>query len=131
MGMPSGQVVARPLVERACGCVCEFQHFAVDRYRAQRLEQFKKSRCPACVEKHNEEQRRAAAALPKKGEALRMLPPGTEVALSRRADGTWAGTLSAGGTSVEATGPEPQGLTVTLARLWVVASGARSEPNPC
>ena len=88
MGLPSGQVVARPLVERACGCLCEFQHFAVDRYRAQRLAQFQKTRCPACVEKHNEAQRRTAAALPKKGEALRMLPPGTQLSLTRRADGT-------------------------------------------
>ena len=37
MGMPSGEIVARPLVARACGCLREFQEFAKDRYREQRL----------------------------------------------------------------------------------------------
>jgi hypothetical protein len=124
MGMPSGKVVARPMIARACGCQCEFQEFANDRFRTQRLAQFQKTRCQACVEKHNEEQKKAAAALPKKGEALKMLPPGTKAALECRHDGTWVGTLTAGGKTVEATGPEPQGVIVTLARMWAAASGS-------
>jgi hypothetical protein len=77
MTEPTGKIVARPMVARACGCVQEFQHFAVDKYRAQRLAKFQKTRCAACVARLNEEQRLAAAALPKKGEALQSLPPGT------------------------------------------------------
>ena len=60
----------------ACGCVREFQHYAVDKYRPQRLAKFRATRCEECVARLNEEQRRAAAALPKKGEAFRRLPPG-------------------------------------------------------
>src|SRR5215213_7765048 len=102
MTEPSGRIVARPLVARACGHEQEFQHYEVDRYRAQRLAKFQKTRCAGCVAKLNEEQRRAAEALPKKGEVLRLLPPGTQVALTLRPDGSWAGTLAAGGTRVEA-----------------------------
>ena len=40
MGMPTGEIIARPMVKRACGCEEEFQHFAVDKYRAQRLAKF-------------------------------------------------------------------------------------------
>jgi hypothetical protein len=130
MTEPTGKIVARPMVARACGCVQEFQHFAVDKYRAQRLAKFQKSRCAACVARLNEEQRRAAAALPKKGEALRSLPPGTQVTIARRPDGTWAGTLAAGGTVVEAVGDGLQGLTVTLARLWLSSRGGGTRPNP-
>ena len=46
MAVPSGEIVARPMVARACGCLCEFQHYAVDKYRAQRLAKFQKTRCP-------------------------------------------------------------------------------------
>src|SRR5271167_2703177 len=102
MTEPSGEIVARPLVARACGCKQEFQHYAVDKYRAQRLAKFQRTRCAACVAKLNEEQRLAAQAVPKRGEALQLLPPGTQVTLTRRQDGTWAGTLAAGGKSVEA-----------------------------
>ncbi len=133
MTEPSGAIVARPMVARACGCLQEFQHYAVDKYRAQRLAKFKKTRCAACVAKLNEEQQRASAALPKKGEALQLLPPGTQVTLTRRPDGTWTGTLAAGGTTVEAVGVGPQGLTIALARLWLSARGpgaaADSKPS--
>jgi hypothetical protein len=124
MAEPSGEVVARPLVARACGCQQEFQHYQVDKYRAQRLAKFQRTRCSACVARLNEEQRRAAAALPKKGEALQSLPPGTQVAMTRRPDGSWAGTLAAGGTAVEAVGDGPQGLVVALARLWLSTHSA-------
>jgi hypothetical protein len=68
MGLPpTGEIVARPMVVRACGHQQEFQHYKVDKYRAQRLAKFQGSRCPACVAKLQEEQRRAAEALPKKG----------------------------------------------------------------
>src|SRR5438552_15699277 len=97
MAVPSGEIVARPMVVRACGCLCEFQHFAVDKYRAQRLAKFQQTRCAECVAKHNEEQARIAAALPSKGEALRALPVGTQVSMTRRPDGAWVGSLSASG----------------------------------
>src|SRR5688572_9829600 len=118
MAEPTGKIVARPMVARACGCLQEFQHYEVDKYRAQRLAKFQKSRCPACVEKLNEEQRRAAALLPKKGEALQALPRGTQITMTRKPDGTWAGTLQADGKTVEQTGSEPQGVCIALARLW-------------
>src|SRR5947209_19555307 len=107
MTEPSGNIVARPLVVRACGHEQEFQHYAVDKYRAQRQAKFQRTRCAECVAKMNEEQRRAAAALPKKGEALQLLPPGTQVTMTLRADGTWAGTLSADGVTAEAVGDGP------------------------
>jgi len=124
MGVPSGEIVARPMVARACGCVCEFQHYAVDKYRAQRLAKFQSTRCPECVAKWEEERRQAAASLPGKGEAILGLPKGTQIGLTRRPDGKWAGTLTAEGTSVEAVADWPQGLAGTLARLW---AGARGE----
>src|SRR5271168_5035562 len=103
MGLPpTGEIIARPMVRRACGCEQEFQHYAVDKYRAQRLAKFQGSRCPACVAKLVEEQR-LAAPLPK-GEALKLLPPGTQVTMTIRPDGSWAGKLSAAGTTVETAG---------------------------
>src|SRR5580693_8692168 len=102
MAVPSGEVVARPMVARACGCLCEFQHYAVDKYRAQRLAKFQKTRCAECVAKLNEEQRQQAP-LPK-SEALKLLPPGTQVSLTLQPDGSWAGALAAGGTQVEMVG---------------------------
>ena len=78
---------------------------------------FRRTRCPNCVAKLVEQQR-VASTLPKKGEAFKQLPNDTKITLSRRADGTWVGTLTAGGKTVEATGEGPQGVTVTLARLW-------------
>ncbi len=126
MTEPSGKIVARPLVVRACGHQQEFQHYAVDKYRAQRLAKFQKTRCAECAAKLVEEQRRAAEAVPKKGEALKSLPPGTQVSLTRRPDGAWAGTLSAAGTTVEAAGlagAGPQSVLVALARQWASDSG--------
>jgi len=130
MTEPSGKIVARPMVVRACGHPQEFQHYAVDKYRAQRLAKFQRTRCSECVAKLAEEQQRAAAALPKKGEALKSLPPGTQVSLTRQPDGSWAGTLSADGTAVEMAGPAdagPQSILVALARLWVSKSRAGRE----
>src|SRR6476620_402564 len=104
MGLPpTGEIVARPMLIRACGCVQEFQHYAVDKYRVQRQAKFQRTRCPACVAKLVEEQR-LAATLPKKGEVFRLLPLGTQVSLSRRPDGIWSGTLTADGKTVETTG---------------------------
>jgi hypothetical protein len=130
MTEPSGKIVARPMVVRACGHQQEFQHYAVDKYREQRLAKFQQTRCAECAAKLVEQQQQAAEALPKKGEALKCLPPGTQVSLTRQPDGAWAGTLSADGTVVEMTGaPEagPQSVIVALARLWVSESGAGRE----
>jgi hypothetical protein len=128
MTAPSGKIIARPMVTRACGCQQEFQHYAVDKYRAQRLAKFQKTRCSECVAKLNEEQQRAAASLPKRGEALQSLPAGAHITMTRQPDGTWAGTLAAGGASVKAVGQGTQGLTVALARLWLSTNGAGAPP---
>ena len=128
MAEPSGKIVARPMVVRACGHEQEFQHYAVDKYRAQRLTKFQGSRCPACVAKLQEEQRQAAAT--PKGAALKALPAGTQVTLTLKADGTWQGTLTAGGKAVEADGPVgagPQAVVVALARLWASERDAGEE----
>lgn len=127
MTEPSGKIVARPIMVRACGHQQEFQHYEVDKYRAQRLAKFQQTRCAECAAKLVEEQLHAAEAVPKKAESLKLLPPGTQVSLSRQADGCWAGTLSADGTTVEqagVAGAGPQSVMVALARLWVVESGA-------
>ena len=125
MAVPTGKIIARPMVARACGCLQEFQHFAVDKYRPQRLAKFQKTRCAECVAKLVEEERRAAEALPKKGEAIKSLPRGTQIILTLGPDGTWAGTLTAEGTTIKATAGGPQGVTVALARLWLRDRGPK------
>jgi len=125
MTEPSGRIVARPMVVRACGHKQEFQHYEVDRYRAQRLAKFQRTRCADCVAKLNEEQRRMAP-IPK-GEALKQLPAGTQVTLTLRDNGSWAGTLTAGGVTVETEGvPDagPQAVVGGLARLWLAERGS-------
>jgi hypothetical protein len=120
------------MVVRACGHRQEFQHYAVDKYRAQRLAKFQRTRCAACAAKLVEEQQRAAEALPKRGEVIKLLPPGTQMSLTRRPAGSWAGTLNADGTAVETDGTAgggPQSVLVALARLWVSESGAGREQS--
>lgn len=124
MAEPTGKIVERVQVPRACGCVCEFQHYAVDKYRAQRLAKFQGSRCPACVTKLQEEEKLALG--PSKADALKALPVGAQVALTITAAGTWKGTLTAAGKKVEAESPAgagPQAVVVALARRWLVATG--------
>lgn len=118
MGMPRGEIVDRPMLARACGCVQEFQVYKVDKYLEQRRAKFQSTRCPACVEKSQESHRQAHVP---KGEAFGRLPAGAVVTLTRQPDGSWAGTLAADGTNVEATesASGPQALMVTLARLWL------------
>jgi hypothetical protein len=118
------------MVARACGCLREFQHYAVDKYRAQRLAKFQKTRCEVCVAKLNEEQRQAAANIPKKGEAFKQLPNGTQMSVTRRPDGTWTGTLTAEGKTVQADGEGPQGVTLALARLWLTGHDGMSPSKP-
>ena len=122
MAEPSGKIVARPMVARACGHEQEFQYYEVDKYRAQRLAKFQKTRCADCVAKLAEEQQRAADAVLKKSEALKSLPPGTQVSLTLLPDGSWAGKLSADGRTVTLTGVAgagPQSVVVARARLWL------------
>ena len=128
MTEPSGKIVARPMVTRSCGHQQEFQHYEVDKYRPQRLAKFQKTRCADCVAKLQEEQQRAAP-LPK-AEALKLLPPGTQVALTLRPDGSWTGRLTVGGTQVVTTGvvgAGPQAVVGALAQLWVLESAAGRE----
>jgi hypothetical protein len=132
MTEPSGKIVARPMVVRACGHQQEFQHYAVDKYRAQRLAKFQRTRCAECAAKLVEEQQRAAEALPRRGEVLKLLPPGTQMSLTRRPDGSWSGTLAADGTAVKTDGTAgvgPQSVLVALARLWILESGVGREQN--
>ena len=130
---PTGGGVARVMLARACGCVQEFQHYEVDKYRPARQAKFQGTRCPACAAKVAE-QNRQAPAIPK-GEVLKQLPPGTRVTLTRAADGSWGGTLSAGGTTVEVVGvareagPGMQAVAVELARLWVAARAKGKRPS--
>ena len=126
MALPTGEIIARPMVARACGCMNEFQHYAVDKYRNQRLAKFQSTRCAACVAKSEEEIRKAAAALPGKGEAIQALPIGSKIALARQADGKWTGTLTADGITVEAVADWPQGIAGMLARLWAAKKGMKS-----
>jgi hypothetical protein len=131
MGMPpTGKIVARPMVVRACGCQQEFQHYEVDKYRAQRLAKFQRTRCAACVAKLLEQQK-LAAPIPK-AEAVKRLPPGAQLSLTRRADGSWAGSLAAQGTEVETAGEAaagPQAVIGALAQLWLGAIGAAADDN--
>jgi hypothetical protein len=130
MSQPSGEIVARPLIKRGCGCIQEFQFYAVDRYRAQRMAKFQQTRCPACVAKLQEERRQLC--LPPKGEAFKMLPHGTVVSLTLRPNGAWTGTLTADGTSVETTEASagPQAIVLTLTRLWIARTRpADAKPN--
>jgi hypothetical protein len=106
------------MLPRSCGCVCEFQVYAVDKYRAQRQAKFQATRCPDCIAKVQAEQQRAAAAMPTRDEVLRALPTDTEMKMTRTAAG-WAGRLTAGGATVAATaGDGPTSLVVSLARAW-------------
>jgi hypothetical protein len=118
MAIPTGEIVARPMMARACGCLCEFQHYAVDKYRTQRLAKFQKTRCPQCVAKYEEEQRKAAEALPSKGEMFQLLPSAAQFTMTKRSDGKWGGKLTADGVTIEALSDAPQGLVLTLARQW-------------
>src|SRR6266481_5311179 len=72
MTEPSGKIVARPLVARACGHEQEFQHYEVDKYRPQRLAKFQATRCAACVAQLHEERRRAAVPSSVQALALRI-----------------------------------------------------------
>jgi hypothetical protein len=59
-------------------------------------------------------------------EALKRLPTGTEVTLTRQADGSWAGSMTIEGVVVETTGPAgagPQAVVAALARLWLATPG--------
>jgi hypothetical protein len=123
MGLPpSGKIVARPMLTRICGHRQEFQHYEVDKYRAQRQAKFVSTRCADCVSQLEENQR--AEQVPK-GEALRLLLPGAKLSLTLREDGSWVGMLDAGGHAVEfsgALGAGPQSVIVALARLWLSAT---------
>jgi hypothetical protein len=129
MGAPSGAVISRPMVTRACGCVQEFQFYAVDRYRAERMAKFQQTRCPACVAKLEEERR--LVGLPKKSEAFKSLPTGANIAIQLLADGSWSGKLTADGESIDATEPTagPQSLMLTLTRLWLTAHRSKNPPT--
>jgi hypothetical protein len=124
MAVPSGEIVGRPMHKRACGCLQEFQEYAVDRYRAQRLAKFQKTRCQVCVAKLVEEQRQSAP--PPKGETFKQLPTGSHVVMTRGATGHWTGTLTVGAVTVEATADGPQSLPLALARKWLLVQAGKT-----
>ena len=120
MTEPSGRIIARPMVVRACGHEQEFQYYAVDKYRAQRLAKFQKTRCADCVAKMVAEEQKKSEATPSKGEVLSTLPAGTQVTLTRQANGSWAGKLTAQGKTVETigvVGAGPQAVVIAKARM--------------
>lgn len=121
MTAPSGEIIERVMLKRACGCVQEFQHFEVDRYRSGRRAKFQSTRCPECASKVSEEQRVIS-----KVEAFRLLPTGAQFLLTREADGTWTGSLKAAGNVVESQAAGPQALSAALAQMW---NGQRSGPD--
>jgi hypothetical protein len=121
MTAPTGKIVERPMLARACGCVQEFQVYEVDRYRAQRQAKFQSTRCPACAAKVVAQQ----PPVLKKWEAFARLPAGTQMALTRLPDGTWAGSLAADGVTAQASAANPQGLTIALAHAWLAARAPR------
>src|SRR5262245_29569049 len=98
MTEPSGKIIARPMVVRACGHEQEFQHYTVDKFRAQRLAKFQRTRCADCTAKLIESEKREAENRLKKGEVINLLPAGAQVTLTRQKDGSWAGSLMAEGT---------------------------------
>jgi hypothetical protein len=111
------------MVARSCGHQQEFQEYEVDKYRDQRLAKFQSTRCAECVARLNAERQ---AAIPK-GEAVKLLPAGTQVSLTLR-DGSWSGTLAANGKQVETAGERgagPQTVIGTLAQLWISANKER------
>ena len=116
MAVPKGPIVERPMLPRACGCLAEFQVYAVDKYRAERQAKFQSTRCPACVAALEEAKRKDAIP---KGEAFARLPQGARLSVDKNADGTWSGTLAADGRSVEASADAPPSLALILARLWL------------
>ena len=132
MGLPpKGEIVARPMIARACGCVKEFQHYAVDKYRAQRLAKFQQSRCPECVAKLVEEQRRGLRC--RRPRRFKQLPAGTQVSLTLQSEGVWSGKLSADGTAVDMTGgvgAGPAAVVVAPARLWLTSAACRTNKFP-
>jgi hypothetical protein len=109
--------------------MCEFQHYAVDRYRAERLAKFQSTRCPECVAKDEEQQRQAKAELPTKGDTFKELPDGASFTLTRVADGKWKGSLTIGGEVIEGLADSPQGLPLTLSRRWLLARN-KSKAKP-
>jgi hypothetical protein len=123
---PSGKIIARPMVVRACGHEQEFQHYEVDKFRAQRLAKFQSTRCANCVAKLVEQQQTAQKP---KGEAVKQLPAGAQFTMTFQDDGTWAGTLTAGGTTVQtsgAIGTGPAAILAALARMWVAAKAGKT-----
>ena len=89
MGMPTGEIVERPLVTRR-GCVREIRVLRGGQLRA--AGQVLGDPVRGVVADLAEEQRRAAAALPKKGEACRQLPARARVTTTRQPDGRWSGS---------------------------------------
>ena len=122
MTPPSGEIVARPMLKRACGCVQEFQYYEVDKYRAQRQAKFESTRCPGCAAKLIESQR-----IPSKGEAFSLLPPGAKLLLERADDGTWSGELTALDVTVSTKDAALQSIIGALAQQWVMQSRLKNE----
>lgn len=119
MPTPTSRVIATPKFIRACGCEQPFPFYAVDKGRAERLAEFKATRCPDCAAPVVTPPRQDGPA-PKN--VLAALPPGAQVTLIRQADGAWAGSLKAEGVTVEVPGlgdAGPQAVVVKLTRLWL------------
>ncbi len=124
MTPPSGAILAKPMLKRACGCVQEFQHYEVDRYRGQRQAKFEATRCPACAAKEIEAQR-----TPSKGKAINLLPSGAKLTLEKANDGTWSGELNGDGVKVMAMDLTVQLVIGALAQQWVIRRRSMDSEN--
>ena len=125
MTEPSGKIVARPMVVRACGHQQEFQHYAVDKYRAQRLTKFQRTRCAECAAKLVEEQQRAARRrAEEKGEAPK-LSTGHSNFPDPQPDGGLGILIRQGGTTVGEAGRRSGGRGVRPSLSRWPDSGAR------
>jgi hypothetical protein len=113
---------------RACGHAVEFTPRG-DRYDDARREKLRTKRCPPCGQLKSAADSLAAkeqkSSRIKKGQEVKLLPPGTVFTLTRGADGGWHGTLAAGGVTVEASMGGAMGAMSKLARKWLRTAGVR------
>lgn len=125
--MPStaGEVVGRERLIRACGCVCEFLHYATDPYRVQRRIKFLSKRCPPCGQKANAVHNlKTADGKVRRGQETKVIPSGAMLILRRGPGGRWAGRAELPGRPpVETTGGGALSVVHKLARKIAAARG--------
>lgn len=127
-----GNIIEIEYVLRPCGHMSPFNHYEHDPYREQRRQKMmNRGRCKSCIEKANAENNaRQTAGKPrkvKKGQEMKMLPAGTQLAMVKQVDG-WIGRINnlampVPGSTLEAEAPGAMGLMNKLARKYLRAVG--------